>query len=100
MPKLRVSPEAAAEIDDIWLYIARESGSADLASRVTDGITHRFRLLTRHPFIGRRRDDLRVGLRSFAVGNYVIIYRVEAPDTVFVLHILHGSRDIAKLLAE
>jgi toxin ParE1/3/4 len=100
MAKLRVSPEATDEIDSIWLYIARESGSADIATRVTDSITHRLALLTRYPYIGRRRNDLRPGLRSFAVGDYVVIYRVEGPDTVFILHVLHGSRDIAGLLGE
>jgi toxin ParE1/3/4 len=100
MAKLRVAPEAAAEIDNIWSYIARESGSTDVATRVINSITHRFALLTRHPYIGRRRNDLRPGLRSFAVANYVIIYGVEEPDTVLILHILHGSRDIVRLLTE
>jgi toxin ParE1/3/4 len=97
MRKLRVSPQARAELDNIWLYIARESGSPDIASRFTDGITERFWLLNRYPNIGRRRDDLRPGLRSFAAGDYVIIYRVEG-ETVLIVHILHGSRDIGGLL--
>jgi hypothetical protein len=37
--------------------------------------------------MGRRRDeDLRPGLRSFTVGEYVIIYRVEDED-VLILHV-------------
>lgn len=42
MGKLRISPQARAELDAIWLYIARESGSADIATRVTDSITQHF----------------------------------------------------------
>jgi len=50
--------------------------------------------------MGRRRDhDLRPGLRSFPVGEYVIIYRVEGPD-VLILHVMRGSRDIEGLLGE
>ena len=97
MGKIRVSPEARSELESIWLYIARESGSTDIATRVTDSIAQRFWLLNRHSNLGRRRDDLRPGLRSLTAGDYIIIYRIEK-DTVVILHIFHGSRDISGLL--
>ena len=50
-------------------------------------------LLSRNPWIGRSRDDLRPGLRSFPVLQYVIIYRIEDEDVV-ILHEFHGRRDI------
>jgi toxin ParE1/3/4 len=57
-------------------------------------------LLGQYPQIGRRRDyDLRPGLRSFPVGEYVIIYRAEGPDAL-ILHVMRGSRDIEGLLRE
>jgi plasmid stabilization system protein ParE len=94
----RLLPEAEAELDGIWLYIARESGSIDTANRLIDNITDRFWLLGEYPQIGRRRDDdLRSGLRSFPVGEYVIIYRLERGEAL-ILHIIRGSRDIEKLL--
>jgi len=65
----RLSPEAEAELDDIWLYVARESGSIEIGNRLIDSITERFWLLAQHPRIGRPRDDLRPGLRSFALGR-------------------------------
>jgi toxin ParE1/3/4 len=50
--------------------------------------------------MGRRRDeDLRPGLRSFAVGEYVIIYRIEK-EYVLILHIFRGSRDLETLLRQ
>jgi hypothetical protein len=53
-----------------------------------------------HPHIGRHRDeDLRPGLRSFPVGEYVIIYRVEQKD-VLILHVFRGSRGIEALLRQ
>ena len=61
-------------------------------------ITDRFFLLERFPHIGRRRDeDLRPGLRSFVVGEYVIIYRLE-DEGVLILHVVRGSRDLEALL--
>jgi toxin ParE1/3/4 len=93
----RLAPEAEAELDDIWYYIAKESQSIEIADRVVDSITDRFFLLANYPHIGRRRDeDLRPGLRSFPVGEYVIIYRVEAED-VLILHVIRGSRDMEAL---
>lgn len=90
----RLAPRAEAELYDIWYYIARESHSVEIADRAVDSITDRFFLLARYPHVGRRRDeDLLPGLRSFPVGEYVIIYRVQAED-VLILRVLRGSRDI------
>jgi len=84
-------------LDDIWYFTAKESGSVEIADRLIDSITQRFLLLARHPHIGRRRDeDLRPGLRSLAMGEYVIIYRVEKND-VLILHVMQGRRDIGAL---
>jgi toxin ParE1/3/4 len=95
----RLSAEAEAELDDIWLYLARESGSIKLASRVVENITERFWLLARYPYLGRARDeDLRPSLRSFRADDYVIIHRIEADDAVLILHVIHGSRDIVTFL--
>jgi plasmid stabilization system protein ParE len=54
----------------------RRAPQADLG--LVDSITDRFLLLGSHPFIGRTRDeDLRPDLRSFPVGEYIILYRIE-----------------------
>jgi toxin ParE1/3/4 len=93
----RLSPEAEAELDGIWYYIATESGSIDVADRFIDSLTGRFYLLSLSPYIGRRGDeDLRPGMRSFPVGEYIILYRVEDED-VLILHVVQGSRDIEAL---
>jgi toxin ParE1/3/4 len=96
----RLAPEAETDLDDIWYYVAKESGSIEIADRLIDSITERFYLLASHPHIGRNRDeDLRPGLRSFPVGKYVIVYRVEGQD-VLILHVFRGSRDIEALLRQ
>jgi plasmid stabilization system protein ParE len=56
----RLAPQVEFELDD-----ARDSGSAEIADRLTDSITDRFHLLAGHPYVGRLREDLRPGLRSF-----------------------------------
>jgi toxin ParE1/3/4 len=93
----RLAPAAEAELDDIWYYVVTESRSTEIADRVVDSLSDRFALLAAHPHLGRRRDeDLLPGLRSFPVGEYLIIYRVEGDD-VLVLHVVRGSRDIEAL---
>jgi toxin ParE1/3/4 len=96
----RVAPEAEADLDDIWCYIARKSGSLEIADRFTELLSDRFYLLANHPYIGRRRDEeLRPGLRSFPVRDYIILYRIEN-ENVLILRVLRGSRDIKALLGK
>jgi plasmid stabilization system protein ParE len=62
----RVAPQAEGELDDIWYYVAKESGSIEIADRLIDSITERFYLLASHLHIGRRLDeDLRQGCAVF-----------------------------------
>ena len=83
--------EAEADLDDIWLYIATESGSIETADRLVESITRRFFLLAMQPHMGRRRDDdLRPGVRTFPVGEYAIAYRLDGDD-VRILRVLRGA---------
>jgi toxin ParE1/3/4 len=94
----RLSEEAEDELDHIWYYVAKQSGSIEIADRLIDSVTECFWMLARYPHVGRRRDhDLRPGLRSFPVGEYVIIYRAEGED-VLILHVVRGSRNIPSML--
>ncbi len=42
MSGFRLSEESEAELDCIWLYVARESGATEIANRIVDSITDRF----------------------------------------------------------
>jgi len=91
----RLSPEAQADLDERWFYIA-SNGSVDAADRFVDALTTRFFLLATHTRAGRQRDDLSHGLRMFPVGDYVVLYRVEGDDVVIV-RVVRGSRDLEPL---
>jgi toxin ParE1/3/4 len=58
-----------------------------------------FFLIATHPHAGRLRDDLRPGLRSFPVGQYLVFYRVIDTD-VFILHVAHGRRNLESLFGQ
>lgn len=94
----RISTEAERDLDEIWLYVASQSGSVEIADRIVDTLTDRLFLLSSHPHIGRDRSrDLQQGLRTFPAGDYVIFYRIEDGD-ILVLRVIHGSRDIPALI--
>ena len=95
----RLAPRAKADLEELALYVFVETGSLEIANRLVDSITERFVLLGRHPSAGRRRDDLRPGIRSFPVGNYLVLYRIEDNDAV-VQRVVRGSRDLPALVGE
>ncbi|MGH9583657.1 MAG: hypothetical protein ACRD4O_12035 [Bryobacteraceae bacterium] len=39
MSEFRLSPESETEMDEVWMHVARESGSTELATRVVESIT-------------------------------------------------------------
>ncbi len=55
----RVVPRAEADLDDIWLYVAQESGSIEIANRLLDTITDRFLVIANsHESAGRGSRNL------------------------------------------
>lgn len=95
----RLAPRAKADLEELAFYVFVETGSVETAKRLVDAIVERFVLLGTHPSAGRRRDDLRPGIRSFPVGNYLLFYRIEGDD-VLVQRVVRGSRDLEALLRE
>jgi toxin ParE1/3/4 len=93
----RLAPHAEADLDDIWYYVAKESGTVEIANHLIDTITDRFVTLASFPYLGRSRtDDLGAGFRSLAVGEYVVVYCIEHTD-VLILRVVHGKRDFDRL---
>ena len=96
--KLSISRRAQKDLDEIWYYLALESGSAETADKVADSIHDAFGALRRSPRIGRSREfDLRQDFRSYPVGHYMIFYRI-ASGAVRIVRVLHGMRDIHAIL--
>ncbi|MEK7408951.1 MAG: type II toxin-antitoxin system RelE/ParE family toxin [Acidobacteriota bacterium] len=91
MKRIRLSRQARADLDDIWLYVARDRGP-ETADAVIDAITERFLLIAQMPRAGCRRDELAPGLRSFPADQHVIYY-TRRPSGVVILRVLHGGRD-------
>ena len=91
MPQVTRRPLAETDILEIWDYIADDSLAA--ADRWVDLLDKQFRVLATQPMMGRARDELAPGVRSFPFGRYVIFY-VPLDDGIDVVRVLQGARDI------
>jgi toxin ParE1/3/4 len=92
--QLRISPRATADLIEIWSYIADDSEAH--ADGFVDRIYETMELLSRQPGLGRHRDELALGIQSFAVGRYIVFYRV-VTGAIEIVRVLHGARDIESI---
>jgi len=93
-----LSQEALSDLDEIWLYIARENPNS--ADRVIDEIYEAIYKLAEFPGIGHLREDLiDEPLRVWSLYQYLIIYRGDA-QPIGIVRVISGYRDIAQLLGE
>jgi toxin ParE1/3/4 len=74
MPLIIKRPLARSDLSEIWNYIADDHETRTDA--FVDFIDQKFQALASRPNLGRSRDELEEGLRSFPVGRYVIFYLV------------------------
>jgi toxin ParE1/3/4 len=50
-------------------------------------------MLSQFPDMGRQREDLSTGLRSFSIKPYIIFY-TKITDGIEIVRVLHQSRDV------
>jgi plasmid stabilization system protein ParE len=89
-------PDAFADLNDIWEFIAQDN--VDAADRVIDEIQRAINMLVNTPHVGHLRPDLSSRtMRFWLVHSYLIAY---APDhkPLLIVAILHGRRN-PKLMA-
>lgn len=92
--RLILSPTAERDLVAAWVYVGEHDLRA--ADRVVRQLRATMRLLVLNPRMGRQRDDLRPGLRSFPHGRYLIFYR-ESAAGIEVVRVVRGERDVDTL---
>jgi toxin ParE1/3/4 len=92
MKRIRVSHRAERDLDAIWLCVAAESHSTDIADRLIASIEQRFALLAGAPESGRTCDEIEEGLRCLPAANYLIYYGVDR-SRIRISRVIHGMRD-------
>ena len=95
MKRFVLTESAKQDLDDIWFYLAEESGSIAPAERVIWKLHDKIVALAAYPGIGRACPDIDPEGRCAPMGNYVIYYRLTARRIV-ITHVFHGKRDQKK----
>jgi toxin ParE1/3/4 len=87
----RLAPAAETDLEDIWLYTAR-NWSVEQADRYTDALEAAFDTLVAMPEIARERREFDPPVRVHPSAQHVIIYRIEA-DHLVMLRVLGGRQN-------
>jgi toxin ParE1/3/4 len=95
MGACKLAPAAERDLLDIWRYVGQRNPPA--ADRLITRLVEAAGLLAERPNLGRARNELRPGLRSFPMGRYVIFYR-QASGGVEIVRVLSGQRDVVPLI--
>ncbi len=94
---IEFSPEALADLVDLYDYIAPRSGDANAIGYI-ERIETFCQSLTIFPERGTRRDDLRPGMRLLAFERTAIIAIAVDEKAVTILRVLYGGRDVDRSL--
>lgn len=97
-PAVALKRAAQGDVRSILLHAGERWGleQRDAYRAKLDGA---FSILRSNPRVGRSRDDIAAGLRSYQIEEHVIYYRVVA-NAVTIVRILHGKMDASRHLAE
>jgi toxin ParE1/3/4 len=87
MSRLELASLAAADLLDIVRYTHQRWGGVQ-AERYREELELALQHLSLTPDVGRKRDAIAAGLRSFPVAQHFAFY-IERKDRIIVLRILH-----------
>ena len=83
---------ARADLEAIWVYTAEQWG-VEQAERYLKSLFACLNDLAENPQLGRQRDEVKAGYRSFPQGRHVVFYLV-VPAGIEVIGIVHQSGDV------
>ena len=92
MSRFELASPAAADLLDIVRYTHQRWGGAQ-AQRYREELELALQYLSLTPDVGRKRDAIAPGLRSFAVAEHVAFY-VQRKGKITILRILHPRMNV------
>ena len=99
MPRFRLSRRAQADFDEILDDLTRVAGQRT-ADKYGRGIQASINRVSEFPGTGSPRSEIGSGIRVVVVRPYLIFYEIAEDDSVMVLRILHGHRNITRDLLQ
>ncbi|MCB1736452.1 MAG: type II toxin-antitoxin system RelE/ParE family toxin [Gammaproteobacteria bacterium] len=97
MAGYRLRALARNDLEAIWAYTV-ETWGIQQAERYFESLFVAFDELANNPQMGRTRDEVLPGLRSFPQGRHVVFYEVDGP-TITIIGIVHQSADVNRHLS-
>lgn len=90
-----LSSEADSDLEYIYDYGEVKFGTEQTTNYLLM-LASTFEQLAKHTEMGRSRDELRAGIRSFPKSSHTIFYRITGPNHIRIIRVLHGSKDIPR----
>jgi len=88
----RLTPAADQDIAEIWQY-SFENWGLEKANDYLNEIENALNNLVDNPKLGKNRDEIRQGYRSFQVGRHLIFYRLNLGKQIEAVRVLHERMD-------
>lgn len=85
---------AESDIEEIFDHTEYEFGQKQ-ALLYLKGIKTVFIKLMDYPELGRKREELKKGLRAIPAGEHIVFYEI-LKDKIRIVRVLHSKRDIPK----
>lgn len=95
--RIDIAERALSDLEEMWVYFSEKGEKT--ADKVLRQITEKSPKLLNCPEMGRERNDLLIGLRSFPTGKFIIFYQ-ETNFGIEIVRVVHGSRDIPQIFDE
>lgn len=94
----RFTVPASRDLEAIVDYVAEQS-SIDRAEALLQQVNAKCQRLAQFPGMGRKRDELAAGVRSWPVESYLIVYRM-IDQGIEILRVVSGYQDLTALFEE
>lgn len=100
--KIEIFPRAEADIIRQFRYFLVEQDAPVTAFRFREAVIESLEQLKQHPRIGSLFRGSVTGLRAWPVRGFEIIriYYLEVPSGLRVVRILHGKRNVRRILRQ
>lgn len=98
MSRYELAPSAAADLLEIFRYSKQTWGSAQ-AQRYREELELALQQLALAPGMGRRREAIAPGMRSFPAAGHIVFY-TERKSRITILRILHPRMDVYEAFEE
>jgi len=87
MRRIVISPEAATDLEEIWIYSFGRWDEAQ-ADQYYDELNEKISAIAWNPQLGKALDEVRQGYRSLHINRHVVFYRAD-DEVIDVIRVLH-----------